>query len=118
MPYDPDGDPEAFDPTNPDDVDAYLDHPNTHALHEDLAREFRALPPEEQLAELVPEMLANMLRKNEVAGLLADQTVDDATRQGLQRLYDALASEVLAYGARITELGGEPPEEPGPRLAP
>ncbi|WP_262287507.1 hypothetical protein [Micromonospora sp. MA102] len=36
MIYDPDGDPDAFDPNDLDVVNAYLDNPTVKALHEDL----------------------------------------------------------------------------------
>lgn len=108
MPYDPDGDPDDFDPTNLDDIDAYLSDPVAHALAGDIGREFRALPPEEQIPELTTAMLETMLRRTEVAELLSDADPDDP----LYPLLQALDDSVAVYGARIAELGGTPPEYP------
>ena len=47
--YDPDR-PFDLDPGDLDAVSAYLEHPNTVAHHDDLARSFEHLPPEDKRA--------------------------------------------------------------------
>jgi hypothetical protein len=100
--HDPDGDPAAFDPTDLDAVNAWLDDPVVSALHEDLGRQFRALPPEQQLAELVPELEKAQARYEELAGTVAEAPVDDPRRF----LLIAMGDEVEKFRARINELGG------------
>lgn len=110
MPYDPDGDPDDFDATSLEDIDAYLADPTAQALVEDLGRAFRALPAAEQISELTTEMLAAMLRRVELARVLdAGNTGRDDPRFDLLSAIDA---QVEGMGARIRELGGTPPEYP------
>jgi hypothetical protein len=100
--HDPDGDPAAFDPADLDAVNAWLDDPVVSAPHEDLGRQFRALPPEQQLAELVPELAKAQARYEELAGTVAEAPVDDPRRF----LLIAMGDEVEKFRARINELGG------------
>jgi len=100
--YNPDGDPAAFDPTDLDAVDAWLSDPVVNALHDDLGRQFRALPPEQQLAELVPELENAQARYDDFAGSVVGAPVDDPRRF----LLIAMGDEVEKFRARIKELGG------------
>jgi hypothetical protein len=100
--YNPDGDPAAFDPTDLDAVDAWLDDPVVNALHEDLGRQFRALPPEEQLAELVPALEEAQARYDKLASEVAEAPVEDPRRFQLITMGD----HVEKFRARINELGG------------
>lgn len=102
MTHNPDGDPAAFDPTDLDAVDAWLDDPVVSALHEDLGRQFRALPPEQQLAELVPELEKAQARYDELASAVAEAPVEDPRRF----LLIAMGDDVEKFRARINELGG------------
>ncbi len=102
MTYNPDGDPAAFDPTDPDAVNAWLNDPVVSALHDDLGRQFRALPPEQQLAELVPELEKAQARYDDLAGKVAEAPADDPRRF----LLVALGEQVENIRARVNELGG------------
>lgn len=102
MTYNPDGNPAAFDPTDPDAVDAWLNDPVVSGLHQDLGRQFRALPPEQQLAELVPELEKAQARYDHLAGTVAEAPADDPRRL----LLIAMGDEVENIRARINELGG------------
>jgi hypothetical protein len=74
--YDPDGDPAAFDINDPEAASAWLDNPITQALHEDLGRAFRALPPAEQLKELETELVKAEARHQEAITLSANLPED------------------------------------------
>jgi hypothetical protein len=100
--YNPDGDPAAFDPTDLDAENARLNDPVVSALHEDLGRQFRALPPEQQLAELVPELEKARARYDHLAGMVAEAPAEDPRRL----LLIAMGDEVENIRARINELGG------------
>ncbi|MEU4556521.1 hypothetical protein [Micromonospora violae] len=102
MTYDPDGAPAAFDPTDPDAMDAWLNDSVVSALHEDLGRQFRALPPEQQLAELVPELEKAQARFDHLAEVLAGALADDPRRF----LLITMGDQVENMRARINELGG------------
>ncbi|GID29139.1 hypothetical protein [Paractinoplanes brasiliensis] len=102
MTHNPDGDPAAFDSTDLDAVDAWLDDPVVNALHEDLGRQFRALPPEQQLAGLIPELEKAQARYDELADVVADAPVDDPRRF----LLVAMGEQLEKFRARINELGG------------
>jgi hypothetical protein len=56
MPYDPNGDPNV-DPEDLASIEAFLNDPTVKALHDDLGRQFAAVPPEEQIEELVIQMV-------------------------------------------------------------
>ena len=52
-PYDPDRmNADDLDENDLDQVEAWLNHPNTVAFHDDLAREFERLPPAAKVVEL------------------------------------------------------------------
>ncbi|GAA1393561.1 hypothetical protein [Catellatospora coxensis] len=102
MRYSPDSDPSAFDPTDPEVVDARLNDPVVNALHEDLGRQFRAMPPEQQLVELVPELENAQSRYDQLAKVLARASADDPRRF----LLFTMGDHVERIRARINELGG------------
>lgn len=102
MTYNPDGDPAAFDPTDPDAVDAWLNDPVVSALYEDLGQQFRALPPEQQLADLVPELEKARARYDHLAGTVAETPAEDPRRF----LLITMGDQVEKIRARINELGG------------
>ncbi|MFY1671283.1 hypothetical protein ACN27G_15120 [Plantactinospora sp. WMMB334] len=101
MTYDPDGDPAAFDPGESDVVDAWLNDPVVNGLHEDLGRQFRALPPEQQLAKLLPELENAQGLYAHLAGTVAEAPADDPRRF----LLITLGDQVESIRARINELG-------------
>lgn len=68
MPYDPDGDPN-IDPDDLDAIAAYLNDPTVQAFHDDLGRQFAALPPEKQIEELVIQMIKARERRDSLAAL-------------------------------------------------
>lgn len=91
MPYDPGDDPE-FDFNDPEAVDAWVNDPNTQALTEDLGRQFRSLPPEEQIEDLAVQLLAIEGRRDELAELLEGQPSDDSRWTLLGALNECVAN--------------------------
>lgn len=105
MPYDPDGDPDDFDDTDPAALQEWFDHPNTRALHDDLGRDFRTRPPAEQVAELEPQLAAAVQRRDQLAAIVAaSDSPDDDSRLPLLR---ACEQQVQALADRIAELRAE-----------
>ncbi|MET8160318.1 hypothetical protein ABZT47_28500 [Sphaerisporangium sp. NPDC005289] len=102
MTYNPDGDPVAFNPTDLDSVDAWLNNPVVNALDEDLGRQFRTLPPEQQLAELAPELEKAQAQYEHLAGTIAGAPADDPRRFLLMMM----GGQVENIRARMNELGG------------
>lgn len=107
MTYDPDGDPDTFDPHDLDAVNAYLDNPTVEALHEDLGRAFSALPPAEQIDDLAPELMRTEAMRDQLAATLADAPHDDPRHV----LLDALNGLTIRMRARIAELRDQPLSE-------
>jgi hypothetical protein len=103
----------AFDPdrTNssdidlddPDVLDAWLDDPNTTALHEDLGRAFRREPPEIQIAEL-EEALEKLGTQRLPIEAMVRKTDDPLRRLALEELLGANDSHMEAIRLRIAEL--------------
>jgi hypothetical protein len=85
-------------------IDAYLEHPVTNALHDDVARAFLHEPPDAQAAVLWgmiathSSMLAELIPALELAE-------DDQHRQALDGLRDVLTDSVRRALARIDVLG-------------
>jgi len=99
MPYDPDGDPN-FDISDPKAIDAWLNDPNTQALTEDLGRQFRSLPPEEQIEDLAVRLLTMESRRDELVELLDGKPSDDSR----WILLDAINEHVTNLRRRIAEV--------------
>lgn len=99
MPYDPDGDPNV-DPEDLASIEAFLNNPTAQALHDDLGRQFAALPPEEQIEELVFQMIKAQERRDSPAALLEGAAADDPRRV----LHDATDGEVDAFRRRIAQV--------------
>lgn len=107
MPYDPDGDPN-IDPDDLDAIDAMLEDPVHEALVDDLGRQFRALPPEEQIEDLATQLMKLMSMRDELSARLeADQAPADDPRR---TLLDALNSQVDGIQRRIAEVRDQPTE--------
>ncbi|MEV7231211.1 hypothetical protein AB0M79_29965 [Polymorphospora sp. NPDC051019] len=83
-------------------VDGWLNDPVVNALHEDLGRQFRVLPREQQLTELVPELENAQARYDHLAGTVAGAPADDPRRFRLITMGD----QVKSIRARINELSG------------
>ncbi len=104
MAYDPDGDPNV-DPDNLDDVEAFLNDPTVQALHDDLGREARNLPPEEQIERLAEQLLRFERMRDEMVAEAGGQLSEDDPRDTLRR---ALNVQVQAFRDRIAELRDQP----------
>jgi hypothetical protein len=102
--YDPDGDPDTFDPNDPDAVDAWLNDPTAKALNEDLGRAFRALSPAEQIDELASELMRAEARRDQLVAMLAEAPLDDPRRV----LLDSSHNFIAGLRARIAELRDQP----------
>jgi hypothetical protein len=102
--YNPDGDPNEFDPNDLDAVVAYLDNPTVKALHEDIGRAFSDLSAAEQIDELAPELVRAEARRDGLAAALTDAPHDDPRRV----LLDALSDHIASMQARIAELRDKP----------
>lgn len=108
MPYDPDGDPDDFDPNDLDAVNAYLDDPSNRRMWEALGREFRESPKDEQVEALLRLLPAAVARRDEIAARIADANLPAGDT--LHRLHMACADEVDRIAERIEELLGPPPD--------
>lgn len=98
MPYDPDGDPD-IDFDDLEAVVAWLNNPTVQALHEDLGRQIRSLPPEEQIEDLATQLRKAQGRRDELAALLDGESPDDPRAV----LLDAM-NDVIKLRRRITEV--------------
>lgn len=81
--------------------------PNVRALHEDLGRQFRELPPEEQLEELATELVKVQSYREELVALLAQAPASDPRRS----LLEALNTEAEALRRRIAEVRDQRPAD-------
>jgi hypothetical protein len=99
MPYDPDGDPRV-DPNDVEAIDAWLNNPTVQALHEDLGRQFRALPPEEQIEELATQLMQAQKYRDDLVALLDGAPTSDPRRS----LLDALNTQVEGLRRRIAQV--------------
>lgn len=107
MPYDPDGDPD-FEPDDLDAIDAMLDDPVHQALIEDLGRQFRASPPEQQIEDLAVEMMRLTTMRDELRAQLAtDEASPDDPRW---TLLTAVDGHVERFRRRIAEVRDQPRE--------
>ena len=92
---------------NWDLVWSWFDHPNTEALHEDIGRSFRSLPPEEQIPD-IEESLRDAEEKRARFEELAKRAIRDREPDELQRalVHCMLQLELSAsdYRIRLAEL--------------
>ncbi|MFI2281371.1 hypothetical protein [Nocardia beijingensis] len=95
---------EHLDLSDMDVVDAYLNHPTTEKLVNDLGREFRRRPSAEQQRELSEQLSRWEKNHAEVAAALVRFDRDAPERLGLQRLLDGLVELIDAAKLRVLEL--------------
>lgn len=110
MAYDPDGDPNQLDPSNLEDVDAFLSDPGNVAMWERLGQQFRESPRGQQIAALRESLAASITRRDEMAALL--QAEDAAEDDPRRVLLAACVREVEWMTDRIVELIGPAPDHP------
>ncbi|MBF6232434.1 hypothetical protein [Nocardia farcinica] len=105
--YDPDRDVvEDLDLSDMDVMDAYLNHPTTEKLVDDLGRQFRRMPSADQQRELSEQLSQWEEKRSEVADALLRFEPDTPQRLGLQRLLDGLDGYIEAAKLRMLELDG------------
>ncbi len=109
--YDPDRLNEDLDFTDPDVIDAWLSNPVVEALHEDMGREFRLRPAEEQLPELLKHLRDNedvYERTRDLRAKLAgDPDTDPETIAALDRMLAGTDDIIASAKRRIEELSPE-----------
>lgn len=107
MHYDPDGDPDS-DADDLGAIDAMLNDPVHQALIEDLGRQFRTLPPEEQIEALAMELMRLTSMRDELgAQIEADKAPPDDPRR---TLLDAMSAHIEGLRRRIAEVRDQPRE--------
>jgi len=90
-------------------VDSYLNDPVATALAEDMGREFRSRPADQQIAELLDALASSRKRQLDLPqrleglGDLASQSPE--VREVLEKLRRAYDLEVEQIEARLRELG-------------
>lgn len=77
MPYDPDVDPDDFDPYDPEVLEAFLNDSGNIAMWDMSGRHFAELPPVEQIPELSDLLRDTVSRLGELAGVLAAESAPD-----------------------------------------
>lgn len=103
--YDPDRtNADDLDPTDHDAVTAWLDHPNTHALHDDLGRASREEPADVQIRALEQLIATDQPRLDELTEMLATREYEPAARAALDQLQATMANTIAQARARIAEL--------------
>lgn len=105
MTYNPDADPDDFDPQNDEGVSDYLSDPGNVRMWEAMGRDFAALPAAEQLPELQRMLTEALARRDEIAAVVAE---GDLRRT----LLAACADEVDRIEDRIVALSGPVPDHP------
>ncbi|TDO16931.1 hypothetical protein EV580_0095 [Mycobacterium sp. BK086] len=99
--------PEDLDVDNLDQVQAWLDHPNTNAIVEDFGRQFRQLPAEQQRPEITRSIRENEKRRAEVTEMIRRHGPDDPIRASLQEVLDAVNRSIDSGKLRLLELDDE-----------
>lgn len=109
MPDEPLYDPDRMvvddlDLSDPDVADAWLNHPTTGKLMDDLGREFRRQPSAYQQSELSSSISRFEKDRAELASKLAGLDPDAPERGMLQLLLDKIDSYIEAMKLRMLEL--------------
>lgn len=99
---------ENLDHTNLDMMSAWLDHPVTQALHEDLGRQLRSRPAVIQRAAIKEGLARDERYRADLAERLAADDLTAEHRAGLQRLLDAFTSNIDGARLRLLELDDLP----------
>lgn len=95
---------EDLDLSNLEAVDAYLDHPVTQALHEDLGRLSRQEPASVQRAEIERELVQCQAYRMEVAEAIIElDDSEDDKRTALLKLQDGLDGFIEGCQRRLSE---------------
>lgn len=95
---------EDLDTTDLDMMSAWLDHPVTQALHEDLGRQFRHQPAAEQRAAIEQGLARDERYRTDLVERLAADDLTAEHRAGLQGLLDAFANNIDSARLRLLEL--------------
>lgn len=99
--------PEDLDVNNLDQVQAWLDDPVTNAIVNDLGRQFRQLPAEQQRPELTESIRENTKRRTEIIEAIARHDPDEPIRWALQEVLDAVNRSIEGATLRLLELDEE-----------
>ncbi|MGE0216513.1 hypothetical protein [Mycolicibacterium sp.] len=103
--YDPDRDvPEDLDFSDPDVARAYINHPVTEQLAEDYGREFRAMPPADQQAELSEYLSDLEQQRSQIADTIETSDPGSPALPVLRELLDKIDQNIEAAAWRILEL--------------
>ncbi len=92
-------------------IGSYLDNPVSKALAEDLGREFRSLPADQQAVELAEQLASSQKRRHDLMERFEDLVAQmPDLRDDLMTLKRAYDSEVEQIETRLCELrtGTEP----------
>ncbi|CAN3128594.1 hypothetical protein ACNUDN_11795 [Mycobacterium sp. smrl_JER01] len=104
--YDPDRTVlEDLDFSDPEVAMAYLDHPHTQQLHNDLGRLFRNLPASDQQLQIRRYLFDLGGQRAQVEEHLADVDHDAPERPALEQLLAAINKNIEAAQSRMHELG-------------
>lgn len=103
--YDPDQSAaEDLDFTDPRVALAYLNHPNTEALADDLGRAFKSLTAEHQQREIVEYLSELVQRRTQALAALADLEANAPGRPLVQQIVEAIDRHIEAAKLRMLEL--------------
>ena len=83
----------------------YIEHPNTQALHDDLGRDFRSQPAEDQRAELLA-YLATQKAWQEKFAELTNPSGSAELEEAQQKLRKSVAETIASTKRRLAELDG------------
>lgn len=95
---------EDLDTSDPDVVDAYLNHPTTEKLTDDLGRQFRRSDPTYQRRILNEQLSHREDDRTKAAETLQGLALGAPLRQPLQQLLDGLDNHIEAIKLRLLEL--------------
>lgn len=98
--------PDDLDVNNLDQVDAWLDHPVTNALVEDLGRAFRQLPAIQQRTEINERLRHYETWRDECTAWMNHEP-DSLKRAALQEVLDAINHGINGAKLRLLELDDE-----------
>src|SRR3954469_1782007 len=95
---------EDLDFSNLDVAAAYLSHPTTDALVDDLGRSFRQLPASEQPREITEYIGQLEADRNKLSNMLQDPVEEGQIRDTLQTLRDTINNHIESAKLRLSEL--------------
>lgn len=103
--YDPDRTvPEDLDFSDPDVALAYLNHPNTERLSDDIGRLFRSMPASDQQRDLGEYVTELEQRRTELMAVIKGLNSGDPARSDLNQLLQDVERNLEGAKLRMLEL--------------